>query len=270
MRFRSASQTTQTKSLYSQRPTQIGTVTHEATQKQGSMSPLRSGWGELILRKGTLLYHISDDPFQPNTEKPLLFTVFHPSEGGLPIDNYVTRIRILRDVSLFFMIGGFHKMKILPLLNEFVKYPGRNTNLVKQYDINNSCFATHLREEHFDGWFSTIEGKETVEVALLNDPSIWAAEPSESFQHTWTNSNIKGGRWHLKHWGKKYPLSFMNPILRINLRYKEAIETYLHHSDMNLPGQFVFPILLRTAIIYYHEGVVTPVVWNCPVSFRPV
>ena len=238
---------------------------------RSTASPLRTGWGELILRKGTLLYHVSDEPFQSNSEKPLLFTVFHPSEWGLFSHSYVTPIRILRDISLFFMVEGFHKLRVLPLLNRFIDYPGRNTNLVKMYDVNNICFAAHLRDEQFDGWISTVEGKATVEVALVNDPTAWSIDgPSTPLRSRWTNSNDIDGRWKLKDWGTTYPLSFMNPVMRIHSRYKEPIESYLVSSDTNLPGQFVFPILIKAATISYHEGAVTPVVWNCPVSFRPI
>ena len=43
---------------------------------------LREEYGEMIIKKDSILYHTSDDLFtyQNNIDKPMLFCTFHPSE----------------------------------------------------------------------------------------------------------------------------------------------------------------------------------------------
>jgi len=71
---------------------------------------LREVYGEIILKKDSILYHTSDEPFmyKSKKDKPLLFCTFHPSEYGM-IGDYVTPIILKKDVSLFFMIESCKK-----------------------------------------------------------------------------------------------------------------------------------------------------------------
>ena len=68
------------------------------------MSPLRDKYGEMIIKKGTVLYHTSDNQFTINNSKPMLFLTFHPSEYIRGSDSFITRIALNKDFSLFFMI----------------------------------------------------------------------------------------------------------------------------------------------------------------------
>jgi hypothetical protein len=72
---------------------------------------LREIYGEMKLKKGSILYHTSDDFFQINYNKPMLFCTFHPSEWDI-INEYVTYIKIKKDISLLFMIESCNKARI--------------------------------------------------------------------------------------------------------------------------------------------------------------
>ena len=39
---------------------------------------LKSTYGSLIIKKDTILYHLTDEEFTYKPEKKLLFTIFHP------------------------------------------------------------------------------------------------------------------------------------------------------------------------------------------------
>jgi len=74
---------------------------------------LRQIYGEIILQKDSILYHTSDEPYtyKSENERPFLFCSFHPSEYGI-IGEYVTKIKLKKDTSLFFMIDTIKKAKI--------------------------------------------------------------------------------------------------------------------------------------------------------------
>lgn len=187
---------------------------------------MRSVYGELVLPKGTILYHSSQDPFTPNPKKPMLFTTFHPSDWYVFSEEYITPITLLRPVSLFFMVGGFNGFRILPLLDTIIGQPGNN--LAKQRDQNLACYTTYLQAEKFDGWFSTIEGKATVEVALLNRPDIYEAGVSVQFRNA--NWNYYSSSPEIKErFGTRFPISLIQQpaTLRINERFRPEIETYM-------------------------------------------
>ncbi len=62
----------------------------------------RNSYGEMILKKGTRLYHTSKKIFEYNPEKPMLFLTFHPSEWE---NEYITIIELKKDISLLFMVS---------------------------------------------------------------------------------------------------------------------------------------------------------------------
>ena len=59
---------------------------------------LKKSYGVMKIKEGSILYHASDKKFKYNTNKPMLFCTFHPSEW---YSKYITRIRIKKDISLF-------------------------------------------------------------------------------------------------------------------------------------------------------------------------
>jgi hypothetical protein len=41
---------------------------------------LRTAYGSVIIKKDTILYHTTDEEFSYRPNKPMLFTIIHPSE----------------------------------------------------------------------------------------------------------------------------------------------------------------------------------------------
>ena len=233
------------------------------TRKLSRTQPLRKVYGELVLKKRCVLYHTSQEPFEYRASKPMLFCVFHPSEWE-HINNYVTRIELQRDISLLFMIDTFNKTHVFSALNGLINKPG--LNLAKMYDVNLACYSKKLHEEKFDGWFSSIENKGSVEIAILNDPSIFSYKPSEFLKRNWRNSNNLNNTVTTKNWGTLYPIctKIQPAILNIHERFRIPIETYMKNNKNSIfPNDFIFQILLSNAIISYHRSPLHFKQWSC-------
>jgi hypothetical protein len=227
---------------------------------------LRSVYGEVILRKGTVLYHTSEVPFKENPAKPMLFTSFHPSEWYNLTDEYVVRVQLKRDISLLFMISSIHyKSHLLPLLDVLLNKPGQN--LRKMADETLACCSNYLKRDGFDGWLSSIEGKSTIEAALLNDMSIFEVLPTEEINgRMWTNSHYNSENIFIhKRWGTKYPISTLSlpATLNINKRYKEQIDAYTEYVGRKMCDEFAFQILISNATINYIDAPVAFIHWAC-------
>lgn len=238
-------------------------VSRKSTRKLSRLQTLRNVYGELILKKGCVLYHTSQEPFEYRKRKPMLFCVFHPSEWE-NINTYVTRIELQRDISLLFMIDNFKKTHIYSALNGIIHKPG--LNLAKMFDSNLACYSQKLREEHFDGWFTSIENKGTVEIALLNDPSLYSYSSSEILKRNWRNSNNLNNVVSIKNWGKLYPICTQTQpaILNIHERFRLPIETYMKNNKNSIfPNDFIFQILLSNAILSYHNAPLYFKRWIC-------
>jgi len=220
---------------------------------------LKKIYGEMILKKGSILYHTSDDSFQINYTKPMLFCTFHPSEWDI-INEYVTYIKIKKDISLLFMIETCNKARIFSSLNSFTNHP--NLNLAKKNPDQLSCYVNELKKENFDGWFTSIENKVTVEVALINNPNLYEVINTKKLRRNWRN----GGEGKLKKWGKKYDICTiqMPVILNINKRYKDIIEEYKKYElNSGFFKEFIFQVILENAIIHFHKGTIKKIKWNC-------
>lgn len=209
------------------------------TQKiKHTLPTLRSTYGEVIVKKGTSMYHTSDEPFQIRPDKKLLFMTFHPADWA-PHSNYITKITLQKDISLLFMIDTITPIgRISPLLNILIRKPRRNLN--KQFDINNICYIKYLKTEHYNGWFSSIEGKVEVEVAIINDPVLYSYSESEPLP---SNEEF---------WDKYYPITTVQYpiILKINERYREYILRYIALGK-SFNNEYIFHRVLQNAIIRY-------------------
>ncbi len=123
---------------------------------------LKNVYGEVIIPKDSILYHTTDNEYNINKKTPFLFCSFHPSEWW-NLNEFVLRVKLLRDVRLLFMIKDFRKAHINSSLNEL---SNNNDYLSKLKDRSKFCFKEYLLKENFDGWFSSIENRTTVEVVL--------------------------------------------------------------------------------------------------------
>jgi hypothetical protein len=232
------------------------------TRKKLIGGSLKTIYGEMILRKNTILYHSDDKKFNIKPEKPMLFLTFHPKDWN---NKYVTKIELKRDVSLFFMVGSNYKersSRIPSLLNTLTRKRGKNLN--KQNDNNLKCYISYLNHEGFDGWFSTIEGKTGVEIALINNLDIYNNISSEILNNTnWKNSYYNNVLIPAK-WGEKYPIytTIYPAKLIINKIYKTFIEDY---KEQSIKNGYIFPfeIVLKNADIEYVDKNIENIFWNC-------
>ena len=207
------------------------------------------------LRKGSILYHTTNEKFieKPNEEKPFLFCTFHPSEYP---NKYVNFIKLKKDISLLFMIETIKGNRIFSSLNLFTN--NKNKNLSKTKLKNLLCYAEKIKMENLDGWFTSIENKASVEVALLNDTNLFEVIKKGRFNNNTNNMNEN----KIKDWGKKYKIctTYLPMKLKINIRYKEMIEKYKKSGDLKM---YIFQVLLDNCNINYHKGELKNFSWKC-------
>ena len=240
---------------------------------------MKNIYGEVIIKKNSILYHTSEEIFSYKnyTEKPMLFCTFHPSEWD-GINDYVTFIKLKRDVSLLFMIEKFKKKYIFSSLSSFIN--NKNENLAKKYigpresllacrsdgirsdvEVDNSnsnlyCFVNELKNENFDGWFTSIENKSTVEVSLINNLDLFEMIKTQELRRNWRNANNLNNIITIKNWGEKYPICSIkkNIIFKLNERYKKMIEDYINYGlKSDFPYDNVLNIIFDNAEFYYSK-----------------
>ena len=215
---------------------------------------LKNTYGSMVLPKGLILYHTSSAVFDPRINDPMMFFTFHPSEwSGFP-DEVITKVELTKTVRLFFMVKTINRLKIISLLNTLTNSldtPYKNLN--KQYNINLKCYIPYLEAENLDGWFSTVENKTAVEVALINKPSYFKVLSTSKTNRTWIlDSDYKNNL--------NYPLYTQQiPIkLHIHKKYQEAFDDYMRREH-----DFVFQIVLENAQIEYFDGPDKDILWKC-------
>ncbi len=198
---------------------------------------LKSTNGTVILKKDTILYHATDEEFSYRPDLQLR-TVFHPSEWTGYDNEYIVKIRLKRDIKVLFWISGFMKHYVLS----------------NQTEKKSKDFLEKIRKEKLDWWFSSIENRSHIEVAIANDPSIFEAGPSEPLRRNWRNGNCLGGNATSKNWGEAYPVSSRKLPLsfHLNARYKPLIEEYIRYGcESTYPLEYALQVILENAIINY-------------------
>jgi hypothetical protein len=222
-------------------------------------------YGKVIIEEGSILYHTSDELFQykNNSDKPMLFCTFHPSEWDVT-NEYVTYIKLKKNISLLFMIEECKKTKIYSSLNLFTNHP--NLNLAKKHNDQLSCYVKELKKENLDGWITSIENKTSVEVALINNLTLFEFIKTEKLRRNWRNGYLKKEEKILKKWGKKYIISTIERPLKLylNERYINMIEEYKKYEIISgYLKEYIFQVVLNNAIIYYHKNKIDKIEWKC-------
>ncbi len=191
---------------------------------------MRNIYGEMILKEGSILYHITDEEnFVFNETKPILYCTFHPSDY-YHMGKNVVFIKIKKDLSICFMIDEIKNKQIICSLNEICENKYTKTFL-KTNSENLIYFSRVLKESKFDGWFTSIRNnKSEVEVALLNDNNLFSIIKTEPLFRIWYKYDeiVENKKIIKKNWGKKYPIcSDEKPIvLHINEKVKKYIDEY--------------------------------------------
>lgn len=241
--------------------------TRKVFHLRGGNLKARDIYGTMTIPKDSILYHTSNTEFKSNTTKPMLFLTFHPSDW---YGDYVTKIKLKRDITLLFMVypGKIRGAILHPLLNTLINKPGHNLN--KQKDSNLKCYVKELQKEGLDGWFSTIEGKTPIEVAILNDSDTYDIIDSEEYNdgmingYTKINENTGNTIIVPTNWGEKYPIStILYPVrITVNSKYKSVFEALQKFTD---EGGILFPIqiMLNNAIIQYFDKDIPKLSWDC-------
>ena len=224
---------------------------------------LRKSYGEVIIPKGSIFYHTTDEKFKLQSPliKPMLFCTFHPSEWDI-LNKYIVFIQIEKDLSLLFMVENIVKARIISALTSFSNYP--TLNLSKKYKEQLECYSNELKKENFDGWFSSIENKLTVEIALINDPSIFSILKTEKYDRYWSpNGYIKHGKKRIKDWGEKYKI-YLPLKFSLNIRFKKIIKNYKQYVyNQGFLNYLIFQVLINNVEIIYHKGDVETIIWKC-------
>ena len=217
---------------------------------------LREEYGEMIIKEDSILYHTSDELFEyrNNSEKPMLFCTFHPSDYSGDDNTYVHIIRIKKDISLLFMIDCIGKTHIFSALNKLINHPKKN--LAKTENKVLTEITKDLKNENYDGWFSSIENKSHVEVALINNKNIYEIIETKKLKRNWSNGYYNNNNSIIKkNWGKIYKISCIEipVILNINKKYKKMIDEYKEYEiKSKFPLEYIFQIILDNEIIYYN------------------
>ena len=223
---------------------------------------MKKSYGEMIIPKDSILYHTSDTIFEYENEKAMLFCVFHPSEADIT-NEYVTFIKLKKDISLLFMIEGCKKMKIYSSLLSFTNH--LSLNLAKKNNNQLLSYVQELKKENFDGWFTSIENRGGVEVSLINDQNIFEAIKTDELKRYWRNGYYNHDTKSIipKNWGNKYLIIEKQIILNIHIRYKNIIEQYLKDEmEYGNYKEYIFYVLLNNVNIYYHEGDFEKIEWK--------
>jgi hypothetical protein len=227
---------------------------------------MRLSYGEVILKKGSILYHTSDEQFiyKDEHDKPFLFCTFHPSEYGTNNNNsYIHFIKLEKDISLLFMIEKIKKNLIFSSLHMFTL--NKKGNLSKMNKNKLLLFSAQLKNNNFDGWLTSINNKTNIEVALLNNKNLYKLFKSNKLNENWINSYYENNILIHKKWGINYPIcTIINPIIFIiNERFKEQIDEYKKlEINSKFLSEYVFQIILNNAKIKYVKGEYKKFNWN--------
>ncbi len=222
------------------------------------MGKLFKKYGSMILKKNSILYHVSDNKkfsYKSSKEKPFLFCTFHPSEWfGY---KYVHIIKLKKDVRLLFMINNIINDRIQSSLTNIIK--NATNNMSKMNFHIQKIIKKKLKKEHFHGWFSSIENKTSVEVALLNKHNIFKHIESMKLKPYWKNCNCNNDIIVTKNWGNVYKISFIDIDkkikLRVNERYKKIFQKYKNNEKKSdFPSNYIFQLILDYANIKYHSS----------------
>ena len=199
---------------------------------------LKSTYGSIIIKKDTILYHLTDEEFSNKPDKKILYTIFHPSEWIGYDSEFVARIQLKREIEVLFFITGFRKHYVLS----------------NQAEKKSAAFLEKLEKENLDGWLASIENRSHVEVAILNDPAIFEAISFEPLRKNWRNGNCLGGIPECKNWGTLYPISsrLIPVVFQLNEKYRRLIESYIRYMQKSkYPFEYALQVILDNAHIQY-------------------
>ena len=162
------------------------------------------------------------------------------------------------------MISGFKKYFIFSYINDtflqnnYTQNINYNNNLNYMSKLSNNKkfdIIDKLEKENFDGWFSSIENKSQIEVALINNENFYSIISCEKLTRNWRNGNNLNDILFTKNWGTKYEIStiYLPVIFDVNIRYKKMIEEYIEYGlTSKFPYEYILQVIFNNAILNYH------------------
>jgi len=216
-------------------------------------------YGIMILKKDSILYHTSEINLSGiyNKSKQFIFCSFHPYDYEGHNSKYVNLIKLKKDVKLFFMIS---KLKIdksnKRLISSFSNF--FNTNKTDLISIDKKKiieFKKKLISKKLNGWFSSIEDKTGIEVALINSKKIYECNRVNNFNSNWNFIYGENNNNSYLNFGMKYKIcTIENPaILILNEKFKKEIEKFKKRISKDFLPTSIIEIVLHNAIISYFE-----------------
>lgn len=181
---------------------------------------------------------------------------FHPSEWIFNNDVHISVVEIQRDAELFFMVEAIRRGRIFSALR-YLLSGAHSNNLLKTNNALVNTWMPKLNEAGFDGWFTSIENKGEVEVAIKNEPGLLKLVECGPVQRDWINAPLGPGETILpKIWGTRYPLKPGRRPIRfyLNRRFESMIEEYKSRAEEEGLGGTAFSILLGFANVSYFDA----------------
>jgi hypothetical protein len=213
---------------------------------------LKSKYGKIKIKKGSILYQISDEEIRyTNTqEQPLIYCLFHPSEDYTS-EKYVSFIKIKKTLSLLFMIKDIKRVCIETAFNDItgldsLNYAKKNSN--QMIDL-----IDKLKNEKLDGWITSINDRLKIELAIINNVDNYKIIKTKIAKRYWSSGYYKNNEYIPKIYGFQYPIcSIYKPIkFRLNKKYKKIIEKYVRIKIYC--NEYTFKFILKNANIKYYN-----------------
>lgn len=210
---------------------------------------MRKTFGELILKKNSILYYKTNDNFdeiiykQKNINSFLHNLYFHPSQFYGAINLF--KITLKKDISLFCEFKNNNHINHKFTITSLIKYSKNYQELYNIYDIK-------LKEHNFHGFITPQYGfPKNFEISLFNDTSNFSIIKLENIEN-WNNTDI------LKYSGN-FPICFtyIKPILNLNRSYQKninsCIDYYKNNNQLKPKSNAFFYLLFIYSDIYYHD-----------------
>lgn len=203
---------------------------------------LKKTYGVMKIKKGTILYHLSDEKmrYKNENEKGLLYCVFHPSEGDI-LCKYVHYIKLNQDLLLLYLIEGFDRERILSL----IKFETNEENILefKKNKEKMIDYKNKLLDKKLDGFITSFDNSGIIEIAINNKYGIYKKIKTRKLKKDWINGYEKDGKIIEKYWGSEYKISRIkdNIDLILDKVLKREIKKYIKKGK----SEYILQIILN-------------------------
>lgn len=209
--------------------------------KNININNMERRFGIVKIRKGSILYNMSDERFDYIycNSKPFLFCVFHPSEGDI-LCKYVHYIKLNQDLLLLYLIEGFDRERILSL----IKYETDEENILELKKKKDKMidYKNKLSEKKLDGFITSFDKSGIIEIGINNKYGIYKKIKTGKLKKDWINGYEKDGEIIRKNWGVEYKISTIKDEVELILNkvLKRQIKKYIKKEK----SEYILQIIL--------------------------